>query len=88
MESFFSSLQESVLERRRWDSREQLALGHHHLDGAHLPPPPAATRLHAPVGYEILYTAAVKAADPINPASQQSGGSPKNAAHHARRIAE
>jgi putative transposase len=46
MESFFSLLQKNVLNRKRWDTREQLRLAIV-LDRADLPPPPTTGRPRA-----------------------------------------
>ena len=44
MESFFALLQRDVLDRQRWSTRARTTTGDGHLDRAHLPPPPTATR--------------------------------------------
>jgi hypothetical protein len=60
MESFFALLQKNVLDRCRWEIRDQLRLAIiTWIERTyHLPPPPAATptRQTDPIEYEMLFT--------------------------------
>jgi hypothetical protein len=64
MESFFSLLQNNVLNERRWDTREELRLARRDLDRADLPPstPPTTPRQTDPFEFEINTQTATLAA--------------------------
>jgi len=82
MQSYFSLLQNNVLNERRWDTREELRFARRDLDRADLPPstPPTTPRQTDPFEFEInTQTATLAAWPPSQPTGQQprlmAGGS-------------
>jgi putative transposase len=76
MESFFALLQKNVLDRRRWHTRDHLRLEIITWIERTYQRRRRQKRLGklTPVEYEMLYTAAPKRPDPVNPASQSKRG--------------
>jgi hypothetical protein len=58
MESFFALLQNDVLDRRTWSTRDELRTADRHLDRTHLPPRrrQAALGRLTPIEYEAIMT--------------------------------